>query len=318
MIETATGLVTDNPGMAAGMTLLVAVVFFLVGFSSELFKRSDIEQRLRASPDTWGGTGRSEVGDGGSDAVRSLFSYVEANFRPDVRGRFSELQRDLVVAGFFGKSAISWFYFARISLTVSLAVLTFVTAVLVLPQLPLPFLLGIGLMGGMLGLILPAIYIDQRARGNKEENMSGFPDFLDLLVVATEAGLSIDAAVLRVTGEIAESYPSLGANLHMMSLEMRAGRPIQDALQTFADRVDLPEVKAFATLLRQSAELGTSLADALRIYSDDMRHKRLSRAEEKAHSLPVKLVLPLGLFVFPVVLVVVLLPVGLRLLKVFV
>ena len=86
-----------------------------------------------------------------------------------------------------------------------------------------------------------------------------------------------------------------------------------DALEHLADRLGLEEARAFSTLIQQSAELGSSITDALRVYSDDMRHKRLSRAEEKAYSLPAKLAIPMMVCIFPVLFVVILLPVIVRL-----
>jgi tight adherence protein C len=112
---------------------------------------------------------------------------------------------------------------------------------------------------------------------------------------------------------LSDSYPSLGANIHMATLEMRAGRTLSDALEHLGDRLGLEEARSFATLLQQSEELGSSMTDALRVYSDDMRHKRLSRAEEKAYSLPAKLSVPLVLCVFPVLVIVIMLPAYIRL-----
>ena len=99
----------------------------------------------------------------------------------------------------------------------------------------------------------------------------------------------------------------------MTNLEIRAGRTMTDALEHLGDRLGIEEARSFATLIQQSAELGSSITEALRVYSDDMRHKRLSRAEEKAYSLPVKLSLPMMICIFPVLFVVILLPVVVRL-----
>ena len=144
------------------------------------------------------------------------------------------------------------------------------------------------------------------------EHRTGFPDFMDLLVVCADAGLSMEAALDRVGRELADSYRSLSANIHMATLEMRAGRTLSETLDHLADRLGLEEARSFATLLQQSEKLGSSLTEALRVYSDDMRHKRMSRAEEKAYSLPAKLSVPLTLCVFPVVIIVILLPVYVR------
>jgi tight adherence protein C len=168
-------------------------------------------------------------------------------------------------------------------------------------------------IGGLLGYFAPNIYLRRRIAGLQVEHRSGFPDFMDLLVVCADAGLSMEAALDRVGRELADSYRSLSANVHMATLEMRAGRTLSETLDHLADRLGLEEARSFATLLQQSEKLGSSLTEALRVYSDDMRHKRLSRAEEKAYSLPAKLSVPLTLCVFPVVIIVIMLPVYVKL-----
>jgi tight adherence protein C len=136
---------------------------------------------------------------------------------------------------------------------------------------------------------------------------------MDLLVVCADSGLSMEAALDRVGRELGDSYPSLCSNIHIANLEIRAGRTMSEALEHLGDRLGLDEARAFSTLIQQSVELGSSITDALRVYSDDMRHQRLSRAEEKAHALPVKLSLPMMVCIFPVIFVVILLPVFVRL-----
>ncbi len=116
----------------------------------------------------------------------------------------------------------------------------------------------------------------------------------------------------RLSREIARATPILGAHLDLASLEIRAGASLHQALFSFARRIKINEAAALATLLDQTEQLGTSVTDALRVYRDEMRDRRLVRAEQKAHALPAKLVLPLGLFVFPVILVVILLPAVIR------
>src|SRR5438046_3527886 len=104
-------------------------------------------------------------------------------------------------------------------------------------------------------------------------------------------------------------------NIISLGSEMRAGRTLSDALESFAERLGLDEARSFVSMLRQSIELGTDVGTALRVYSDEMRDRRLMRAEERANQLPVKMVLPLGLFIFPVILATVMIPVILRLMS---
>jgi tight adherence protein C len=156
------------------------------------------------------------------------------------------------------------------------------------------------------------MYIDRRISTRIIEHRSGFPDLMDLLVVCADSGLSMEASLERVGRELGDTYPSLTANIHVTNLEIRAGRSLKDALERFADRLALDEARSFATLINQSIDLGSSITEALRVYSDDMRHQRLSRAEEKAYALPAKLSLPMMVCIFPVIFVVILLPVFIR------
>ena len=158
------------------------------------------------------------------------------------------------------------------------------------------------------GYYLPRFFLNSRIKQVTGRNKLGFPDFMDLMVVCAEAGLSIEAALDRVGRELGPSYPELSTHLSIASLEMRAGNSMHESLKSLADRLALEEVKAFATLLQQSKELGTSLSEALKVYSDEMRHKRVSLAEEKAYALPAKLSIPVTGFKLPDVLLVAILP----------
>ena len=201
---------------------------------------------------------------------------------------------------------------ARTGLAVGLSALMFIM---------LPMVSAVGgsfywlmvIVGGIIGYVGPSMYIDRRIKKRSMEHRGGFPDFMDLLVVCADSGLSMEASLERVGRELGDSYPSLTANIHMTNLEIRAGKNLRDALERFAERLALDEARAFATLINQSLDLGSSITDALRVYSDDMRHKRLSLAEEKAYALPAKLSLPMMICIFPVLFVVILLPVFVRL-----
>jgi tight adherence protein C len=133
------------------------------------------------------------------------------------------------------------------------------------------------------------------------------------MVVATEAGMSLEAALSRVSEEVSRHYEHLGRNLYLTNIEIRLGRSLGDALQSLSDRIGIDEIRGFVGTLAQSREYGTSIADTLRVYSDDMRDRRQMNAEEKAQELPVKLVFPLALFLLPVMMMVALWPVIVRL-----
>jgi tight adherence protein C len=229
----------------------------------------------------------------------------------------SSLRGQLMRAGYYNREAVAIYLGARFTALALATIATF---------LVLPFAARTG--GGMLGfmaaaslavaaLIGPERFLKSRIADRELEYREGFPDLLDLLVASVEAGLSMDAAVGRITDELARRYPRLAEHLRLLSLELRAGRSRREVWQRLAERLGIDEASAFATMLRQAEEMGTSLGETLKVFSDDMRAKRMLRAEEKALSLSTKLTLPLVLFIFPVLLGVLLLPAVFQLMKVF-
>jgi tight adherence protein C len=170
----------------------------------------------------------------------------------------------------------------------------------------------------VLGVVGPDAYISRRQRALSAEYRIVFPDFLDLLVVCIDAGMTLEGAVNRITGEIGDRRSRVfGINLAVMTAEMRAGRSFIDALGALAERLMITEARSLVALLRQAMELGSDVGEALRVFGDEMRDRRLLRAEEQANKLSVKMILPLAMFIMPVVLMVVLLPVVLRLFDAF-
>ena len=163
-----------------------------------------------------------------------------------------------------------------------------------------------------LGLYLPSIFIRAKADRRQTEIINGFPDALDLMLVCVEAGLGLEAAFARVGQEITKSHPLLAEQIGAVVLELRGGRSREDALRRMADRAGADEIRAFATLLIQSTKLGSSVAQTLRTYASEMRERRRTRAEEKAHRLPVLLSLPLVGCMLPVMIGVLLLPAVIR------
>ncbi len=245
-------------------------------------------------------------------AVTQLLEYTTKHYAATNDDNMKVLRRRLIQAGIYDERGVAYFFIARTALAVGLAFALFVFGPLAISKGGSFFWLMV-IVGGIAGYVAPSIYIDRRISARKMEHRGGFPDFMDLLVVCADSGLSMEASFERVGRELGDSYPSLTANIHMTNLEIRAGKNLKDALERFAERLALEEARAFATLINQSIDLGSSITDALRVYSDDMRHKRLSRAEEKAYALPAKLALPMMLCIFPVIFVVILLPVFVRL-----
>jgi tight adherence protein C len=245
-------------------------------------------------------------------AVARLIEYTTKHYASANNGNMKVLRQRLVQAGIYDPRAVAFFFIARTALAILLAALVFA----LLPMLShrgSSFFWLMVMVGGIAGYIGPSVYVDRRIAARRLEHRAGFPDFMDLLVVCADSGLSMEASLERVGRELGDGYPSLTANIHMTNLEIRAGKNLKDALERFADRLALEEARSFATLINQSIDLGSSITDAMRVYSDDMRHKRLSLAEEKAYTLPAKLSVPMMVCIFPVLFVVILLPVYVRL-----
>jgi tight adherence protein C len=228
----------------------------------------------------------------------------------------SKLRRDLIRAGYFSENAIKTYILVRIVLVLTLPVIIFLLTQIFLAELRLYITLGLVALSAVIAILGPDAYIARRQKKLQYEYRTVFPDVIDMLVVCVDAGLSMDGAIARIQPEVSKQSDALGMNLALLGAETRAGRSTADALGNFAERLNIDEARAFVIMVRQSLELGTDVADALRVFSDEMRGKRLLRAEENANKLPVKMVIPLGGFIFPVILMVVLVPVIIKLLSV--
>jgi tight adherence protein C len=306
----------DNANLIVGVSVFIATALVAFGVMAAVRLHGSVRRRAAGMTNDI----ESEEGGGGANSLRSsslraaqrLIELTTKHYSTLDDHNMKLLRRRLVQAGIFDPRGVGFFFLARVVLAVGLAFGAFVLMPIVAPQAESSFWLAV-VAAGLLGYLAPTFVIDRMISVRQREYRAGFPDFMDLLVVCADAGLAMEAALERVGRELGTSYPALSANIHMTNLEIRAGRTMTEALEHFGDRLGLDEVRSFATLIQQSAELGSSITDALRVYSDDMRHKRLSIAEEKAYSLPAKLSVPLMLCVFPVLFVVILLPVVVRL-----
>jgi tight adherence protein C len=305
------------PSYDAGSDLVVMLLIFIPTATLAFFVMRALRVRGTVKRRAAGISGEELMSAGGSHSLRHSGIKAAQRLIERTTKHYSSmddkgmklLRQRLVQAGIFDARAVGFFFLLRGVLAVGLGGLGFALAPLIgsaTLQWPLVGCLGI------LGYLGPSLALDRIVAARRAEYRAGFPDMMDLLVVCADAGLGIAAAFERVGRELGESYPNLSANIHMANLEIRAGRTMAEALEHFGDRLGLAEVRSFATLIQQSAELGSSITDALRVYSEDMRHKRLSTAEEKAYALPAKLSMPLMICVFPVLFVVILLPVFVR------
>ena len=305
-----------GPQMMLGLLVFLAVATLTFTVMATARVRGEVKRRA-AGISGYAGEERQEQGGRtlrGSSvlAAKKLLDYTTKHYSAGDNKDMKVLRQRMLQAGIYDPRAVGFFFIARTGLAVGLALAAFFLAPVLISASGTKFWMLVG-VAGIIGYVGPSLFIDRRIKARKAEHQSGFPDFMDLLVVCADSGLSMEAALTRVSSEMTDSYPSLCANIHMANLEIRAGRTLTEALDHLADRLGLDEARSFATLIQQSAELGSSITEALRVYSDDMRHKRLSRAEEKAYALPAKLSVPMMVCIFPVIFVVILLPVVVRL-----
>jgi tight adherence protein C len=308
------GVLGDSSAMMLALLVFLATAVLTFGVMLTVRARGAVKRRAAGIADQTDDTNDQRALRSSSvKAVQRLLDYTTKHYgvTEKDKGDMKVLRRRMVQAGIFEERAVGYFFIGRTVLAISLGVAAFLLVPMVIELQGSMFWLSV-IAGGIIGYVGPSVYIDRRISARRNEHRSGFPDFMDLLVVCADSGLSMEASLERVGRELGDTYPSLCTNIHMANLEIRAGRTMTDALEHLGDRLGLEEARSFATLIQQSAELGSSITDALRVYSDDMRHKRLSLAEEKAYSLPAKLALPMMVCIFPVLFVVILLPVIVR------
>ena len=293
----------------------VAAASLVALAGSAILRRERLRARLA---DNSIGHDESRGSAGVLDEWRSKLSSIEDHLIGfDDASRRSNARLELIRAGFFSPDAAKAFVLIRAGLTIVAPI----AGVLLIAPLFSNMTGGkqyiLALFMVFLGYYGPDAYIKRRQSQMVEQYRNVFPDMLDLLVVCVDAGSSVNAAFERVGHDIAFQSKALAINVQLLVSEMRSGRSLVDALSSFTVRVGLDEAGSLSTLVKQSVELGTDISNAMRVYSDEMREKRLSRAEEKAHALPVKMVIPMGFFIFPVILIVVLTPAMIKITDVF-
>lgn len=158
------------------------------------------------------------------------------------------------------------------------------------------------------GLFSPHWWLLRQVKRRQEEISGALPNALDLMVVCVEAGLGLDATIQRLAQERQFTKQALSEEFQLVSQEVRAGRPRAEALLALKERVGLAEVASLVVVLLQAERMGTGIARALRVHADSLRTKQRQRAEEQAAKIPVKMVFPLVLLIFPATLLVLLGP----------
>jgi tight adherence protein C len=171
------------------------------------------------------------------------------------------------------------------------------------------------LLAALIGCYLPNFFLSWKIKNRKQEIFENFPDAADLMLVCVEAGLGLDAGLTKVADEIKMKSIVLAEELHLTNLEMRAGGTREKSLRNLALRTGVEEVGTFAIMLTQADRLGTSIGESLRVFSDELRHKRQMRAEEMAAKVPTKILFPLVTCIFPAIIMVILGPAAILIIR---
>lgn len=167
----------------------------------------------------------------------------------------------------------------------------------------------------LIGVYLPNLVLRLVIRSRQREIFDHFPDAADLMLVCVEAGLGLDAALTKVADEVKRKSVALAEELHLTNLEMRAGASREKSLHNLALRTGIDEIGTFATMLTQADKFGTSIGESLRVFSDDLRHKRQVRAEERAAKVPTKMLFPLVVCIFPSIIMVIMGPAAIQIIR---
>jgi tight adherence protein C len=240
-----------------------------------------------------------------TDKVDKLEKFAHF-LEPQKKEELSAAKLTMLRAGYTGKNSVRMFHAVQFLLAIIFLVGGLIIAFVksLSQEMSMIDILLHSLLPCAIGYYIPRYWVNKRVKQRQTEIIQGFPDALDLMLVCVEAGQSLDQSIIRVGKESRAGYPALADEFDMVAQEVKAGKERVAVLKDMAERVGVPDVASFVTTIIQSATFGTSVADALRVYSADMRDKRIMRAEEKANMLPTKLTLGTMLFTVPPLLVI--------------
>ena len=305
---------TGNPvAFQLAFTLSIAVAIFLLAigvFYIASALSSPLRNRLRVA--TGQTTSTPAMADRLNKAMEPLASYVLPK-KDWERNRISER---LVHAGFRESNALTTFYMIKTILVIVLPAIVVVLAPL-FPHATLNQVIMAAAVAGFIAITAPN-YVLERLRLKRMKRLrNAFPDALDLLVVCSEAGLGLNAAIERVAQELDATHPDLADEMGLVNAETRVGVDRLDALRNLARRTGLEDIRGLVALLTQSIRLGSGVADTLRIYSEEFRDKRMQRAEEQAAKIGTKMIFPLVTCLFPGFFAVIIGPAALKIMAAF-
>ncbi len=288
-----------GPLIAVGMLGLLLILLVLPAM---LQKREDPLDKLKASGAMSGRAAEKLRASQGTDKLDKYSSFLE----PQDAEEYSAIRLKLIQAGYRTKSAVKTYHAVQFGLGITLLLLGVAYAIYKSSTGdPSTKATVMSILGpGLLGYYLPKYWVNKRQGERQLEMINGFPDSLDMMLVCVEAGQSLDQSIIRVSHELKSGFPALAEEYEMVSNEMKAGKDKTQVLRDMSERCGVPDIASFVTVLIQSQQFGTSIAEALRVFSAEMRDKRVMRAEEKANTLPTKMTLATMMLTVPPLLII--------------
>lgn len=284
-----------------GLLLVLLTLPVLLKREEDPLDKLNISSRQRAEQETKEKVQKLRVA-GNKDKLEKFSDFLE----PQDEEQYSAVRLKLLQAGYRNKTSVRIYHFMQFALGVlfllggvGYAIYASATGE---PSTQQMILYTIGPGGA--GYMIPKYWVTRRQGIRQQEIENGFPDSLDMMLVCVEAGQSLDQAIIRVAAELRAGFPDLADEYELVSYEMKAGKDKINVLRDMSERCGVPDVASFVTVLIQSQQFGTSIADALRVYAEEMRDKRVMRAEEKANKLPTKMTLATMMLTVPPLLLI--------------
>ena len=310
MIDQINALITEYLGPYGGIMIvgLLGVLMILVTLPILMQKEEDPLERLRQQQRRQGreddATKKLRTG-GRNSKLEKYSTFLE----PQDAAEYSAVKLKLLQAGYRSKNAVQYYHFAQFALGIVGLILGGILVILKTSQageegLTTQAMMGWGIGPGAAGYMLPKYWVTRRQAMRQEAIENGFPDSLDMMLVCVEAGQSLDQAIIRVANELKAGFPDLAFEFEVVAHEMKAGKAKEQVLRDMSERCGVQDITSFVTVLIQSQQFGTSIADALRVYASEMRDKRVMRAEEAANKLPTKMTLATMMLTVPPLLVI--------------
>lgn len=289
------------------VSTFVSIAFIVMAIYWLLFRPvSATAQRLQDLEDPRVINAAQSIESNGMETVAARLSEPINRLLPPSAAGAKKLQRQLMQAGYRSAAAPAVYRSLQLITTLTLPALFLTFWTLTARPLGDALLYVIALL--MIGFFGPRFILNRMVAGRKLRVTWGLADALDLMVITMEAGLGLNAAMLKVCDELKTVHPDICKEFELANLEIRVGRERSEALRNLADRTGVEDLNSLVGMLIQADRFGTSIARAVRVYSDSLRTKRRQRAEQAAQKAAFKLLLPLGALLFPTMFIIILGP----------